>query len=747
MRQGTASMVVFSMILAGALGLAAPAAMAAGPMWFAPNLDGARMVGSPGDPEGTGVAFIGLGGDTVTYWILTKTGSVPTAAHLHAGRAGESGGIAVDLETAFTDLGNGLAMAMGSVNAGSPTVDGILADPAAYYVNVHTPDFQAGAVRGQLLGDGAAASALAASLSGAGEVGQAGDADGAGFAGVAFMGGEAHYFIAVSDIAAPTAAHIHVGAAGENGGVVLDFQAAFSGGMASGAVAVDPDLMRRVLADPAGYYVNVHNADFPAGAVRGQLRATETTLSLPVISRAQGQAGSNWRTDLRIQNPAGMDLPVWAEFYPLSASGYPAAAQPVQVVVTASGAAVIDDAVATLFGADGNGALRLLSSEPIVAAARIYNDQSGNPAVGGTYGQFVPGLRPEDSPRGGVLLLGSQVGSAGQSGFRTNLGYFNPTPRQVTVKMALRSPGGEVLGDTEMTVPGFAGAIGPVFSMIPPDAGGEAQDLVVAYSSDGPIQLYSSTVDNVTGDAIYVAPAQAPPTLAVPTPQPENNPPTAQITQPAGDVTIAADESVTFAGMASDPDGDPLVYAWDFGDGSGSTELSPGAHTYSDAGAYTVTFTAEDSAGASASDSVTVTVEAQSGATFAQVQSQIFNTSCAFAGCHAGSSPAQGMHLGSGQAYANIVNVPSNEQPSKDRIEPGSPSMSYLWLKVTGDPSISGSRMPIGGQLSQAQLDLLESWILAGAPENGAGLGGGETGGGTGGGGAYGASPRTVPSH
>ncbi|MEU1472591.1 PQQ-dependent sugar dehydrogenase, partial [Streptomyces sp. NPDC005761] len=57
----------------------------------------------------------------------------------------------------------------------------------------------------------------------------------------------------------------------------------------------------------------------------------------------------------------------------------------------------------------------------------------------------------------------------------------------------------------------------------------------------------------------------------------------------------------------SDPDGDPLSYAWKFGDGGTSTSASP-AHTYTANGQYSAELTVSDGTGRTATASVTVTV-------------------------------------------------------------------------------------------------------------------------------------------
>jgi bacillopeptidase F len=76
-----------------------------------------------------------------------------------------------------------------------------------------------------------------------------------------------------------------------------------------------------------------------------------------------------------------------------------------------------------------------------------------------------------------------------------------------------------------------------------------------------------------------------------------NSPPDGTIVRPATDVTAAIGQSVFFEGSATDPDGDLVTVAWDFGDGTTSTQLTPGDHSYPTAGSYLVTFTATDQHG------------------------------------------------------------------------------------------------------------------------------------------------------
>jgi hypothetical protein len=299
---------------------------AAGPVdaqtqWFSSQLFGSNT----GDSDGWGIGVIGVGDSTIQYYVWATDIAAPTASHIHTGSAGQNGGIAVDFEAAFSAAGSGSWVAFGSVSAGAATIASILDDPTAFYFNVHNADHPAGAVRGQVLGGGASSTALAGTLNGDREVDNAGDPDGEGFASAVFDDGTAHFYFNVMNTAEPTAAHIHRGNASENGSIVIDPSASFSGGVAVTSVAVDDDLAREILASPHNFYFNVHNAEFATGAVRGQLRTTETVRVFPVISRTSGQAGSNWSTELNILNLTDADITAWAQWFPANNDGLEAA--------------------------------------------------------------------------------------------------------------------------------------------------------------------------------------------------------------------------------------------------------------------------------------------------------------------------------------------------------------------------------------------------------------------------------------
>jgi len=99
-----------------------------------------------------------------------------------------------------------------------------------------------------------------------------GDLDGTGTAELTINVGQGRicYTLNVSGIEPAAAAHIHEAPATTTGPVVVPLEAP-TDGESSGCATVDRELAKDILKNPSDYYVNVHNAPFPAGALRGQL--------------------------------------------------------------------------------------------------------------------------------------------------------------------------------------------------------------------------------------------------------------------------------------------------------------------------------------------------------------------------------------------------------------------------------------------------------------------------------------------
>ena len=116
-----------------------------------------------------------------------------------------------------------------------------------------------------------------ASLKGSNEVPGPGDADGAGAATVSFAAvngttTQVCWDMSYSGIGTPTLAHIHTGAAGASGPPIVDFGSPTANTF-RGCLDIATTVAQPIIANPANFYVNVHTAEFPTGAIRGQLAA------------------------------------------------------------------------------------------------------------------------------------------------------------------------------------------------------------------------------------------------------------------------------------------------------------------------------------------------------------------------------------------------------------------------------------------------------------------------------------------
>lgn len=111
-----------------------------------------------------------------------------------------------------------------------------------------------------------------AALTGAGAV-PAGDPDGSGVAEIRVLGGlnQVCVQLEVSGISRATQAHIHRGAAGTSGTAVVNLDPPDADQDENDCDRVGDGLADDIQRNPGGFYVDVHTADHPEGAIRGQI--------------------------------------------------------------------------------------------------------------------------------------------------------------------------------------------------------------------------------------------------------------------------------------------------------------------------------------------------------------------------------------------------------------------------------------------------------------------------------------------
>jgi len=226
----------------------------------------------PADPTGfaSGVLTIDTATNTIAWDFAYTNIAPPTLMHIHVGAAGVNGGVVVNMGVATSGGPNTL---INSTTTSTANINNILANPSGFYVNIHNSPFPAGVVRGQL--DSACEiETYCLAMSGDQEVPPANpDGVASGTLTIDPATNTIAWDFAYENVAAPTMMHIHVGAAGVNGGVIVNLGVATSGGPGTLIDSTTTSTLNvtNIRANPLGYYVNIHNTPFPAGAVRGQI--------------------------------------------------------------------------------------------------------------------------------------------------------------------------------------------------------------------------------------------------------------------------------------------------------------------------------------------------------------------------------------------------------------------------------------------------------------------------------------------
>jgi hypothetical protein len=668
------------------------------------------------DTKASGLAAITLDevGLLVTIHANTKRLDAANAAHLHGEYAGAIGGVEIGLNQDGSDPAHWFAEEA-ALDAAQLTA--LLS--GATYVNVHSPTYPGGEIRGQVIPDGILLAL--GRLEGAQAVPPVATAAGGTFAVTAdptALNLVVHANTMGADDA--TAAHIHIGYAGTSGGVAIGLNQDPMDVTRWSLINAPLDVGRLAALREGRYYINVHTPANPGGEIRGQIAPPPVDVLFTNLSGEQ-------------------EVPTLA-----SAAGAIAASTidretgTVTLHMNATGA---DDATAAhihlAYAGVNGGVLIGLVQDAVdlghwsVIGAQLDDAGLANYLSGQLYINLHTPANPGGEVRGQIAPPPVEVLFTNMSGAEevppvgtaaTGIAASTVDRRTGTVTLHLNAIGAVTATGAHIhrAVPGING---PVLIPLVQDlmdvghwfvSGGQFDLAGLADYRAGGLYVNLHTPANMGGE---IRGQIVPPNAA----DFDSVAPTVDLMSPGANVTgtVTLDATATdnqgvvevrflVDGVLIDTDTTaPYSIDWD------STSVANGQ--------VTLTAEAEDEAGnVGVSPDVVVTVQNAAAVTLTQIQNQIFTPICSV--CHTGPTSnvlPSGMNLTAGNSFASIVGVPSLQVPTFDRIEPGNPDDSYLIRKLEGGPGIMLSRMPQGGPfLNQATIDMVRQWTADGAPDN-----------------------------
>ncbi len=305
------------------------------------------------------------------------------------------------------------------------------------------------------------------------------------------------------------------GTPGNNGPVVatLTGNSTLTTGLLTGSIPLSTDQALAIMTNPGNFFLTVNTPQFPSGAVRAQLAAIQNELFIPVAGAVAGANGTRWATDLNIFNLGfGAPATVTVQFLPANQSnatdsGALSTTNVATIVVAPRSVNRLTASIQSLFSLPtGLGAIRLVSDQPIVATARIFNDQH---AIGrGTFGEMLAAMSRCEAVARGVLIgiSGSSAGSSAVA-LRTNVGLFNPAGTPVEGNVAISNQGTIAATNTitlqpfgMIQLPAIGNGPGTLFPNLRTDIASGA----ITFEASAPIFAYASIVDNLSGDTSIV---------------------------------------------------------------------------------------------------------------------------------------------------------------------------------------------------------------------------------------------------
>jgi BACON domain-containing protein len=262
---------------------------------------------------------------------------------------------------------------------------------------------------------------------------------------------------------------------------------------AAGAVSAYASVLDNITSDPL--------AVMPVPVQSSQLLATRFVL--PGMAEIVSPF-SNFHSDVRLFNAGSSPINVTATYYPAGLTS-------AQFTIDPGKVRAIDNVLPSLFSSapPGGGSIVFTTPTPssLVATGRTYSNSTDPDYIGGTFGQFIPGVSPQQGIGMGERPL--QILQLEQSNnFRSNLGVAELTGNHTTVRITAFVPDSKIAPSTVVELdPNQFTQLGSVLAGQGFNLGTSvynARIMVEVIGGSGRVTAYGSVIDNATGDPTYV---------------------------------------------------------------------------------------------------------------------------------------------------------------------------------------------------------------------------------------------------
>lgn len=217
---------------------------------------------------------------------------------------------------------------------------------------------------------------------------------------------------------------------------------------------------------------------------------------LLAASKFAGGGGTFFQSDVRIYNSGTATANVDALL--LASSDNSGSVPAASFSIGPKQSVAYDDMILSLFGMQsGGGAVLFASSQPIVVTSDLYTLNNVCPSVGGTLGQFIPGLDPAVAATRQRLFNILNDGK-----YRANFGVINVSDQTINVRVTIVGGNGATLRQKDYSVGPFGWRqINRIFA----DMGSpNSNNATILVESTQPVLTYASMVDERTGDPFLV---------------------------------------------------------------------------------------------------------------------------------------------------------------------------------------------------------------------------------------------------